>query len=335
MAVVATPSAQACPGETDVRRALSAQLGAGVGAGWRLSYEATPARENATAPRSPALRMTLADPARSVRMRRELEVADDDCRARADAIALIVHRYFAVLAPAAPSPAPLAPASAASAAAPVPAQRPARADPRETLSMTTVSPSSRSSPPPEVRASPQPPVPGPAPGPTRARPRLWLEVGAGLWTRRGAASGTLGLRLAWDRFEVALGVLAPRASTLVLEPAGGEVAATATGGILSAGVAWQRQDLRLAGGPLAIVCRESARTRGIRVAGENSGTTAALGIAAGASRRAFGRWVLGLDAGAARAAFGNRFVVAGWGPVAAPPAWQGVVVARLGYGFFP
>jgi hypothetical protein len=84
---------------------------------------------------------------------------------------------------------------------------------------------------------------------------------------------------------------------------------------------------------MSIVCREWARSRKIANSAENAGTTAGLGLAAGASWRLWGGLGLGFEAGLGHAVFGNRFVVGGWGPVLAPPPWQGVVLARLGYTF--
>jgi hypothetical protein len=104
---------------------------------------------------------------------------------------------------------------------------------------------------------------------------------------------------------------------------------------ISLGLAWEGGGLRLHGGPMSIVSRESARTSGIAVPAENAGTTAALGLAAGAS---WGLWRglhLGFETGVGHAVFGNRFVVGGWGRVLPPPPWQGVVLARLGYTFSP
>ena len=104
---------------------------------------------------------------------------------------------------------------------------------------------------------------------------------------------------------------------------------------ISLGLVWEGARLRLHGGPMSIVSRESARTRGIAIPAENAGTTAALGLAAGASWGLRGGFGLGFEAGLGHAVFGNRFVVGGWGRVLPPPPWQGVVLARLGYTFSP
>jgi hypothetical protein len=84
---------------------------------------------------------------------------------------------------------------------------------------------------------------------------------------------------------------------------------------------------------MSIVCREWGGTRKIAISGENTGTTAALGLAAGGSWRLWGGLGLGLEAGLGHAVLGNRFVVGGWGRVLPPPPWQGVALARLGYTF--
>ena len=174
--------------------------------------------------------------------------------------------------------------------------------------------------------------PATAPAGAPARPRLSLEAGAGLWTRRpGTGTGVFGLRLAFANVEAALSVLAPRAPAGEQHADGGVVEVSVLGMAISLGLVREGARLRLHGGPLAIVSRESARSTGIAISGENAATTAALGLATGASWRLWAGFQLGFDAGLAHALLGNRFVVGGWGPVLPPPPWQGVVLARLGY----
>jgi hypothetical protein len=281
----------ACPDRVAVQEALFAQVGSAAPApGWRLSY-----RSSDDVAGAGALRLLLADDRGRSRLRRQLRVEGDDCHARAEAIALIVYRFFAELGatdvePVAPSPPPAVPFARVS---PTTTQRPARL-------------------------------------------RLSFEAGGGLWTRRpGTGTTVLGVRVARANVEAAVSVLAPRAPAVERHADGGEVEVTALGVAIGLGVVRQGARLRLHGGPMAIVSRESARSRGIAVPGENAGATAALGLAAGASSRLWQGLHLGVDAGLGHAVFGNRFVVGGWGRVLPPPPWQGVVVARLGYAFSP
>jgi len=286
----------ACPDQLAVQTALVAQIGDGAPArGWRLSYRSSDDASAGVRAGRGALRLELADDRGQSRLRRQLRVEGGDCRARAEAIALIVYRFFAELGgPREISPAPSLPPPAATAV---------------------------------VRAS------SPAPPP---RLRLSLDAGGGLWTRRpGTATSVFGLRLAWSNVEAALSVLAPRAPVTERPADEGEVEVSALGTAISFGLVWEGARMRLHGGPMAIISRESARTRGIALPADNVGIRTALGLAAGASWGLGGDFRLGLEAGLGHAAFGNRFVVGGWGPVLAPPPWQGMVLARLGYTFSP
>jgi hypothetical protein len=277
---------EACPNRAEVQKALSAQVGNGVPArGWRLSYRS---KADSTAAggagRRAVLHLELADERGQSRLRRQLRVEGGDCRAQADAIALIVYRFFAQLAGS------------------------------------------------DIEAL----APAPLPSRLPRRLRLSLEAGAGVWTRRpGTGTSVFGFRLAWANLETAFSVLAPRATAAERPADAGQVEVSALGMALSVGLVWQGARLRLHGGPLFLVSRESARTSGIAVPAQNVGTTAALGLAAGASWWLAGGVGLGFEAGLAHAVFGNRFVVGGWGPVLAPPPWQAVVLARLGYAFSP
>ncbi len=285
--VVEASGRTACPQVMDLEEALEAQL-RGVprrsGGGWRLLVRRI--EGNAHGARRARLRLELRDHQERPRLQRELEVGNADCRALADAVALIVHRFFAELGWTAGGP-----------------------------------------PPPVQRRSP---AASPAAGPVSRR-AVVLEAGAGVWTRRpGVGTGLLGLRLEWRHLEASLGLLAPGASITQRRP-DGEASMTAWGMALSVGLGWQRGSIRLQGGPMSLVCREWARTRGIPVVEESSGTTWALGLAAGASLRPGRGWRLGLQGWGARAAFGDRFVVAGWGPVLAPPRLQAAVLGSVAY----
>ena len=287
----------ACPDQATVQRALVAQVSDGAPArGWRLIYRGSDDPAAGLRGERDALRLELADDRGQSRLRRQLRVEGGDCRARAEAIALIVYRFFAELG-----------GTGDDRLSAVVRRRPPR--------------------PPSLQASP-PAAP--------SRLRLSLDAGGGLWTRRpGTATSVFGLRVAWSNLEAALSVLAPRAPVTERPADEGEVEVSALGMAITLGPVWEGARLRLHGGPMAIVSRESARTRGIAVPAENAGTRAAFGLAAGASWGLWGGFRLGLEAGLGHAAFGNRFVVGGWGPVVAPPPWQGMVLARLGYTFSP
>jgi hypothetical protein len=326
--VPATPDV-ACPDQVAVEKALLAQIGNGAPArGWRLTYRSTDHTAAGIRVRRGALRLDLADDRGKSRLQRQLRVEGGDCRARAEAIALIVYRFFTELGGTgsesfALSPPPVrALPSSPPPASPPPPIPPTRASPPPPATPPPVTTSARASP-------PSPPAPP-------ARLRLSLEAGGGLWTRRpGTATSVFGLRLARRNIEAAFSVLAPRAPAAQRPADGGEVEVSALGMAISLGLVWEGARLRLHGGPMSIVSRESARSRGIAIPAENAGTTAALGLAAGASWDLRGGFRLGFEAGLGHAVLGNRFVVGGWGRVLPPPPWQGVVLARLGYTFSP
>lgn len=369
--VVARTPNVACPGEVEVQKALSAQVGDGAPAhGWRLVYRSSEDNPATGVQGRRALQLELADERGQSRLRRQLRVEGGDCHAQAEAIALIVYRFFAQLGsasnaslPASPPPVE-APFSSPSALSPAPLSPPA-SPPSPLPPAWPPLPSSRPLAPAPARASPPPPAPAlavaspptpasspasspssspsarppavqkalaPARAPTRLQ--LSLEAGVGLWTRRpGTGTGVFGVRVGFANFEAGFSVLAPRAPTAERSADGGDVEVSALGMAVSLGLGWQRGRLRLHGGPLAIVSRESARSSGIAIPAENTGTTAALGLGAGGSWPLWHAFDVGFEAGLGHAVFGNRFVVAGWGPVLAPPTWQGVVLARLGYTF--
>ena len=298
-----------CPDQPAVEQALSAQLGdGGPTRGWRLSYRGVHGAA-AGVRGGGALQLELTDDRGQSRLRRQLRVEGSDCRAQAEAIALIAYRFFAQLGDAGeatPSP-PAPPVLAPPAAAPAIPARSAATAPPATASARATAP---------------------------ARLRLSLEAGAGLWTRRpGAVTGIFGLRLAWGSAETAVSLLAPRAPAAERLAGGGEVERSALGMAISLAFARQGERLRVSGGPMSIVCREWGRSRGIARSAENAATTAALGVAGGASWRLWRDLGLGLEAGLGHAVFGDRFVVGGVGPVLAAPSWQAVALARLGYGF--
>lgn len=293
--VVAWGPELACPDRVAVQEALFAQVGDGAAAsGWRLIYRSADELQG-------NLLLELTDDRGQSRLRRQVRIEGGDCRARAEAIALIVYRFFAQLGGSGSLPA------------------------------------AQEIPSPPARISPTPaPLRASATAPPAARLRLSIEAGGGLWSRRPqSATSVLGLRLAWRNVEAAFSVLAPRAPAAERPADGGVVEGSALGMAFSLGLTWEDGRVRLHGGPMSIVCLESARTRGIAIAGENAGTTAALGLAAGASWRLGRGFRLGFEAGLGHALLGNRFVVGGWGPVLAPPAWQAIVLARLGYTFSP
>ena len=292
-----------CPASADVAGALTAQLGADAvadDAGWRLVHGGREERATGGGAngRDTVVRLELRDDQGRPRLEREVRAPAGDCRAVAQAMALIVYRYFADLGWTAgrplPSPAALPPVAAASTIA---------------------------------AATPAPPAAG---------TRLVLEAGAGLWTRRpGVGTAMVGARLEWRRVEVALALLAPGASARERRADGGEAEVTAWAVALGAGAGWERGALRLHAGPLALVSREWGRSRGIPVPRENTAMTGSLGAAAGVAWRVWGGWRVGVEGWAAHALLGDRFVVEGWGPVLAPPRVQGVVLARVAYGFSP
>lgn len=89
-------SATQCPSATLVDRAISQHLGEG-GAGWRIAYRA----------KGDAIQFALRDPRGGLSLQREVTGGAGDCQAVADAMALIVDRFFTGLGWSAGRPLPI------------------------------------------------------------------------------------------------------------------------------------------------------------------------------------------------------------------------------------
>ncbi|MEA2698206.1 MAG: hypothetical protein QOI66_2477 [Myxococcales bacterium] len=103
------PAGTQCPSTALVNRAVSQHLGEG-GAGWRIAYRA----------KGDAIQLELGDPRGGLALQRDVIGGAGDCQALADAMALIVDRFFAGLGWSAGRPLPVSDPTTVRAAAPPP-----------------------------------------------------------------------------------------------------------------------------------------------------------------------------------------------------------------------
>jgi hypothetical protein len=286
---VDNPSRTSCPEAGAVTRAIVAQIGVGaasVGGGgeaWRLAYW----------PSGDGIQLQLRDQHGNVQLQRQVPGGAGDCRARAEAIALIADRFF------------------------------------QSLGWTA----GRPLPPPEdvVAAAPVVSAPAPAPRPevevvVAAGGGLWTR-------RPDGATGVLGVRVARGAIEAGLHLLGPGADVRQSVSATGDASLSAWGLALSPALAWWTGRLRLRAGPAAVVAIESARSRGLPLTNEGTRATLALGLRAGLGVALTRHWRLDVEGGGDVAALGGRFVVTGFGPVLAPPRVQATAFAAVGWAF--
>ncbi len=310
LSVVAQPADAVCPGPGLVDAALETRLGpgaAGTGAGsdsWVLRYEAPTANAGAT---GGSLRLTLQDPSGRSRLDRDLSTAGEPCEQRADAIALIVERFFRGIGWTAGAALPGASASAAVA--------------------------------PPTPVSPSPPAPIPAPahdGAAPLPPRLAVGGGAVLLGGRAPLVG-VGL----DVSARIGGSLA--ASVGVVLPPGEATAAVGAGSATvrslpiraSGRWVWRVQSFRLAAGPEGLLAWESGRTRDIAQPGSESRRVLSVGVVGAADLLVSPRWQVGIEAASHYTVLAHRFTVGGAGEVLRPPRLQGLILARVGVVLFP
>ncbi len=270
-----------CPSAALVDRAVAAHLGeAGTGEGWRIAYWAS----------GDVLQLELRDQGGGLFLQRQVTGGAGDCQALADAIALIVDRFFAGLGWSAGRPLP--------------------------VSDQTI-----------VRAAPTPVVAG-------APLVMSVEGGAGLWTRRqNVGTGVFGVRVARRSIEAALHVLGPGTQSRQDLSSGGQAVVSTWGLALSAALGGPVGPLRLHGGPVAVISREWAHSQNIPVTNDNTGTTLAVGLAAGGGWALSPHWRVAVEGWGSRTIAGDRFVITGLGPVLAPPRLQATAFAALAYAF--
>ena len=297
----------ACPDAPSVERSL-ARLSAGGAAaptGWTLALEPG---EPAPAPSgAPPLRVVLRDPAGAPALERALPPGAASCEAAAEAVALIVERYFREVAWTAGTPAP----------APLEIERAA--------------------PPPRTSAAVAPGAEPAAPSSPPPTPRLALSAGTALWSRQPAPLAIVEARArVGRRVSVALAAVAPPARRTEALPRGGDVRLEAWPLLVRAAGHAGGGDVTWRAGLDGLVTFERGEApAALADAAPKRRTVLALGASAGAEVAIAPRWRLVVEAAGYRSVLGRSFVVNGAAGeearVLEPPALQVIVAARLGW----
>jgi hypothetical protein len=329
--IAAAPDA--CPARADVAAALAARLPAGAAVGWTLSLAPIAGGER-------ALLLELTDPRGVPRLARTLAGGEATCRSLADAVALVLERYFSELgsgeeadaaAVRAPAPPPAAATRPGAAASPV--QTSHAGAPAPTAGATSAGAAA-----PTVGAtSAGAAAPAPAPRPPR------LEAIAAVGGGRDAEIGpraSLELRaLLLGRVEVGVGVGLP--ATRIEPIAGGVGSARLTAWPLrfSAGAPFSLDGGRaLVIAADALIRVEAARTEGIPRVAERSRTILGLGVSIAAMQRLSRRFRVGVEL-AAHGDAGPTFVIKGADgndhEVLKVPSWDVLASVRVGFALLP
>jgi hypothetical protein len=296
-----------CPQAVAVDRALAGKQGpdapprSASGDAWTLFLE----------PAGAEVRMSLRDPAGATVVSRALAAHAPGCESTAEAIAIVVERYFRDLAwtpqagTATPRPAPSATGAEATAIAMVA-------------------------------------TPGPPPRIFLDPPRFTVGAGPALWTRTGTLAVGLDARLrVAGPVLIGLGVLLPpfrSDENLPTAPGQPQAQAQIRGVpvLVRAAVAGTRGRF---GGTLGIeglVTFEQGESRGIANPASEPRTVLAAGVALGGSVALGARFRISADLAGYRAALGRSFEIGGIAAnVLEPPAWQAVFGLRLGWIVFP
>jgi hypothetical protein len=268
-----------CPGASAIERALARRVSP-AGPGWRVVVDRV---EGAGS----SLRLRLRQPDGAAVLERVIDLESASCETAADAMALIVERYFRELGWSAPQPRAPAPAAELVAVRPPPAEP--------------------------------------------ARPRVLVFAGPMSWTRGSrpiGVGGELRVRVAGP-LHLGAGFLLPGTSTTQTLPGGGQATLSAVPFVLRAlaerrwgtwtGLVSLDALLSAERGESSQIARPSSARRFMLAAG---GSVGAAWVPAGRLR-------LAAEVGVARLIGGTDFAVDGYGPVLAPPAWQGLAALRL------
>jgi hypothetical protein len=247
----------------------------------------------------------LRDLAGQTLLARDLAVASTDCAGAADAIALIVDRYFHELAwaPPAAAPAPSAP-------------------PRDDAIGVAASVA-----PPETARE----------GRRQQAPRLALGAGPAFWTRTTGLGVALGgrVRLRGPVY-VGLSALVPPFRATSSLGGGGRAEVSAVPLLPSIGAAGSFGRWTLSAGAGGLVTIEKGESQSIATPATAWRSVLALGLGAGAACRVAERLRVAVDAGGYRTALGRSFVVDGvQGDVLEPAPWQAVAMLTLEWIVWP
>jgi hypothetical protein len=308
-----------CPALPAAREAVERRLGTLVvesGAGWSARYTIAHAPEGT---QTDFVRLELFAPNGTLQLSRDLPLEAGACSTVAEAIALVLDRYFRKL--------PLGHSAEGTAPAVSPAD-----------SATQLPPAATSSPP--LSATPlstQERLQEPAGG-TRGSDRLepFWSVGAlfGASTSAGLAVGLQGLRESWPHLYTSAELsLAWNSSSEQLSD-GSELKAHAFSGAVAVG--WGRRWGALCGyvGPALRVSLERGSARGLAQNLERDRARSAAGLLAGLVTGLGGHWSLSATTALDAALGGGQFVIDRQ-EVLRPPFLEGRLALGVGYGSAP
>lgn len=298
-----------CPQTAAVDRALAGARGPrspgaqpqqpGPGDVWTLAVEPAAGAQ---------VRVSLRDPAGAT-VSRVLAAQPPGCESTAEAIAIVVERYFRDIAWTPPEArrtvAPGSPSTSSTTTPPA----------------TAIAVVANTAPPPRLFSDP---------------PRFALGAGPAFWTRTGTLAVGLDARLrVAGPVLVGLGVLLPpfRSDENLPTAAGQPQARAHIWGIpilARAAVAGTRGRFGGTAGIEALVTVEQGESQGIASPARESRTVMATGVAVGGSVALGARARIAADLAGYRAALGRSFQVGGLADsVLEPPAWQAVFALRL------
>ncbi len=299
VSVVVEPGVD-CPGPAAVERAL-AELGSADGRprersdGWTLRLQRA----------GDGVRLILRDPKGTEVLARALAAGPPRCQSAAEAVAIIVERYFRDVAWAV-DPGRAGPGLPARAGAPA--------------AIAESGPEAAPPPPPPARAFFSP------------DDRLAVSIGAALWTRQSGVGAVLALRLrVAGPIGVGLGtILPPFRSEQALPMSDGRVQTTGVPVIARISAAGRRGPIGVTLGLDALMTIERGASEQIASPASAARVVFAAGLGLGSSLALRPRMRLSVDAAAFRTLLGRSFVVGGIdGPVLEPPAWQALFGLRL------
>jgi hypothetical protein len=297
-----------CPSPSEVRSALRQVLGEGEqqSGGWTLWYGRGSVA--AAAGREASLLMELADPTGERLVTRRIPTPAGDCAAIGTAMAAVVERSLRDLGWTRGEPLP-------ESVGPRPPTEAEAAKTDETLTEKSAAPSDAAV--------------------NKHGPRLLLGAGPAFGT-----SSRLGTNLLVDArvrmvgpVYVSLGAAVFGGSSSESVPVGnGRVSLSSRTFTLSTLAAMIVGRVELAGGPVVWLAADQASSSGLQKVDSGTRVMLAVGAGMGVSVPLSQRWRIGLDLQGVRVAFAPEAYVDLNGtrtPVLVPPAWQGMVAAKL------
>ncbi len=316
-----------CPALAQTREAVSARLGELQVAqgGWRANYTITHAPDSKE---GDFVRLELFDPDGTLRLERRLPLAGRSCSTMAQAVAVVLERYFRRLAGGSSElppdePQPAAAESGQDAPAPAVASEPEPLPAPEPVASPPAPPAPPLPPPPSAGTAPS----DHAAAVTEHERRLGATIGGGYATPPGAGALALGARVEVTE-STRLGAVALIPFVGQDERVGAGVAELDTYPLrLWLGWTVRRGALSARVGPELYLALDVARARGVSSAETAMRVVPGLGVGAGTSLRLSSVFGLDLEAGldAVHPRLTSRFVVGGEEVLA--PQWFSAFVS--------